>query len=89
MKTTNALPLAALIALVASPSFAQTELPYDWSFTANAGLFTDYIKTEVQVWMFAILAIVTCVQLRQQETSRTSETARHAEPPQVQSRAQP
>lgn len=43
MKTTNALPLAALLALAASsPSFAQTELPYDWSFTANAGLFTDY-----------------------------------------------
>ncbi|HSB23019.1 MAG TPA: TorF family putative porin [Burkholderiaceae bacterium] len=42
MKTTNALPLAALLALAAAPSFAQTELPYDWSFTANAGLFTDY-----------------------------------------------
>ena len=41
MKTT-ALPLAALLALAAAPSFAQTELPYDWSFTANAGLFTDY-----------------------------------------------
>jgi uncharacterized protein (TIGR02001 family) len=42
MKTTNALPIAALLALVASPSFAQTALPYDTSLTANAGIFTDY-----------------------------------------------
>jgi uncharacterized protein (TIGR02001 family) len=42
MKTKTSLPVVALLALVASPSFAQTELPYDWSFTANAGLFTDY-----------------------------------------------
>jgi len=42
MKTKTSLPIVALLALVASPSFAQTELPYDWSFTANAGLFTDY-----------------------------------------------
>src|SRR5262245_57598702 len=42
MKTTTAFPLAALLALAATPSFAQTELPYDVSFTANAGLFTDY-----------------------------------------------
>ena len=42
MKTTIALPLVALLAVAATPSFAQTELPYDWSFTANAGLFTDY-----------------------------------------------
>jgi len=42
MKTTTAFPLVALLALAATPSFAQTELPYDWSFTANAGLFTDY-----------------------------------------------
>jgi uncharacterized protein (TIGR02001 family) len=42
MKTTTTLSFAALLALAAAPSFAQTELPYDWSFTANAGLFTDY-----------------------------------------------
>ena len=41
MKTRTKLPLA-LLALAATPTFAQTELPYDWSFTANAGLFTDY-----------------------------------------------
>jgi hypothetical protein len=28
-----------------------------------AGMFTDYIKTEVQIWMFAILALVTMVQI--------------------------
>lgn len=43
MKTTNALPIAAALAMAcAAPSFAQTELPYDVSLTANAGLFTDY-----------------------------------------------
>jgi uncharacterized protein (TIGR02001 family) len=42
MKTTTTLSFAALLALAAAPSFAQTELPYDWSFSANAGLFTDY-----------------------------------------------
>jgi uncharacterized protein (TIGR02001 family) len=42
MKTTTTLPVVALLALAATPSFAQTELPYDVSFTANAGLFTDY-----------------------------------------------
>jgi len=42
MKTTTTLPLVALLALAATPSFAQTELPYDWSFTANAGLFSEY-----------------------------------------------
>jgi uncharacterized protein (TIGR02001 family) len=42
MKITTTLSFAALLALAAAPSFAQTELPYDWSFTANAGLFTDY-----------------------------------------------
>jgi uncharacterized protein (TIGR02001 family) len=42
VKTTTAFPLVAVLALAATPSFAQTELPYDWSFTANAGLFTDY-----------------------------------------------
>lgn len=42
MNIKSAFPTAALLALAATPSFAQTELPYDWSFTANAGLFTDY-----------------------------------------------
>ena len=42
MKTTTASSLLAGLTLAAAPSFAQTELPYDWSFTANAGLFTDY-----------------------------------------------
>lgn len=42
MKTAIASPLVALLALAAVPSFAQTALPYDWSMTANAGLFTDY-----------------------------------------------
>src|SRR5262245_6213572 len=42
MKNTTALPLVALLAMAATPSFAQTTLPYDWSLTGNAGLFTDY-----------------------------------------------
>jgi len=42
MKTTIAFPLVAVLALAATPGIAQTELPHDWSFTANAGLFTDY-----------------------------------------------
>lgn len=42
MKNTTALSLAALVTLAATPSFAQTALPYDWSLTGNAGLFTDY-----------------------------------------------
>jgi len=42
MKSTKTLPLVALLSLAAMPSFAQTELPYDWSFTANAGLFSEY-----------------------------------------------
>jgi|KBSSwiStaDraftv2_1062776.scaffolds.fasta_scaffold415796_2 conserved hypothetical protein, proteobacterial len=42
MKTTTTFPLVALLAMAATPSFAQTELPYDWSFTANAGLFSEY-----------------------------------------------
>ncbi|HET7525928.1 MAG TPA: TorF family putative porin [Burkholderiaceae bacterium] len=42
MKTKTTASLLALLAMAATPSFAQTELPYDWSFTANAGLFTDY-----------------------------------------------
>jgi len=33
---------AAFVALGATSSYAQTELPYDVSMTANAGLFTDY-----------------------------------------------
>jgi uncharacterized protein (TIGR02001 family) len=41
MKNT-ALPLVAVLAMAATPSFAQTTLPYDWSLTGNAGLFTDY-----------------------------------------------
>jgi len=42
MKTTTNSAFLALLSLAAVPSFAQTELPYDWSFTANAGLFSDY-----------------------------------------------
>jgi uncharacterized protein (TIGR02001 family) len=42
MKTSTALPLVALLALTSASSFAQTALPYDWSMTANAGLFSDY-----------------------------------------------
>ena len=43
MKHSAALSLAAaVVALGATPSFAQTTLPYDFSMTANAGLFTDY-----------------------------------------------
>jgi uncharacterized protein (TIGR02001 family) len=42
MKTRTSLSLAALLTLAAAPSFAQTALPYDWSLTANAGLFSDY-----------------------------------------------
>ena len=42
MKNTTALPLVALLALTATPSFAQTTLPYDWSLTGNASLLTDY-----------------------------------------------
>jgi uncharacterized protein (TIGR02001 family) len=34
--------VTAVLALGSVPSFAQTALPYDWSMTANAGLFTDY-----------------------------------------------
>jgi uncharacterized protein (TIGR02001 family) len=34
--------VATVLALGSSQAFAQTELPYDWSMTANAGLFTDY-----------------------------------------------
>lgn len=33
---------AAMLALAGAPGFAQTTLPYDWSMTANAGLFSDY-----------------------------------------------
>jgi uncharacterized protein (TIGR02001 family) len=42
MKTRTSLSLATLLTLAAAPSFAQTTLPYDWSMTANAGLFSDY-----------------------------------------------
>ena len=43
MKRSITLSLAtALLALGSTQSFAQTELPYDVSMTANAGLFTDY-----------------------------------------------
>ena len=34
--------VATFLALGSTQTFAQTELPYDWSMTANAGLFTDY-----------------------------------------------
>ena len=43
MKRSTALPLvAAFLALGSTQTFAQTALPYDFSMTANAGLFTDY-----------------------------------------------
>jgi uncharacterized protein (TIGR02001 family) len=43
MNRPAALPLVAALAMLsATPSFAQTALPYDWSMTANAGLFSDY-----------------------------------------------
>ena len=43
MKRSTTLSLAAaFLALSSAPSFAQTALPYDFSMTANAGLFTDY-----------------------------------------------
>jgi uncharacterized protein (TIGR02001 family) len=42
MKNTTALPFVALLAMAATPGVAQTTLPYDWSVTGNAGLFTDY-----------------------------------------------
>jgi len=43
MKRSTTLSLvAAFVALSSTQSFAQTELPYDFSMTANAGLFTDY-----------------------------------------------
>src|SRR5512139_1772771 len=38
----HALGLAALLAVASTPSFAQTELPADWSLTGNVGLFSDY-----------------------------------------------
>jgi uncharacterized protein (TIGR02001 family) len=40
--TTLSLVAASFLALSTTQSFAQTELPYDFSMTANAGLFTDY-----------------------------------------------
>jgi uncharacterized protein (TIGR02001 family) len=43
MKRSTSLSLvAAFLGLSSAQSFAQTELPYDFSMTANAGLFTDY-----------------------------------------------
>ena len=43
MKRSTTLSLAtALLALGSTQSFAQTELPYDVSMTANAALLTDY-----------------------------------------------
>jgi uncharacterized protein (TIGR02001 family) len=41
-KQTTLSIVAAALALGSAPGFAQTTLPYDWSFTANAGLFSDY-----------------------------------------------
>jgi len=41
-KQTSLSLVAALLALGSAPGFAQTALPYDWSLTGNAGLFTDY-----------------------------------------------
>jgi uncharacterized protein (TIGR02001 family) len=41
-RSTTVSLVAAFLALSAAPSFAQTALPYDFSMTANAGLFTDY-----------------------------------------------
>ena len=42
MKNTTALPLVALLAMAATPSFAQTAPTPEYTFTGNAGLFTDY-----------------------------------------------
>jgi len=42
MKNTTALPLVALLAMAAAPSFAQTAATPEYTFTGNAGLFTDY-----------------------------------------------
>ena len=42
MKNTTALPLVALLAMAATPSFAQTAATPEYTFTGNAGLFTDY-----------------------------------------------
>lgn len=42
MKIKTALPLTALLALTAAPSFAQTTPAPDFTLTGNAGLFTDY-----------------------------------------------
>ena len=43
MKRSRTLSLVApVLVLGATQTLAQTELPYDWTMTANAGLFTDY-----------------------------------------------
>jgi O-antigen ligase len=41
-----------------------------------AGLFTDYLKTEVQIWMFALLAVLVHVHL-----PRERATLKHTTPP--------
>jgi len=41
-KQTTLSLVAAMLTLGSVPSFAQTALPYDWSMSANAGLFSDY-----------------------------------------------
>jgi uncharacterized protein (TIGR02001 family) len=41
-KQTASSLVAAVLALGSVPSSAQTAVPYDWSLTGNAGLFSDY-----------------------------------------------
>jgi O-antigen ligase len=47
----------------------------------TAGLFTDYIKTEVQVWMFAILASVMLVHVPSREKEEAKSAASNTSPP--------